>query len=308
MITGIARFVHCPHSAARIFSARHFFRNVIEYAVMIRFTWEEIESVIAGKRDVPDVFARGTALTVGNFDGPHIGHDSLFALVRAEAEKDGLTPGVVAFKQSLGAFKSEGFYEGDLSTLAQRLSVIEARGMAFAILIDFSDKFGKIEGRSFLSMLVHGCGMKFIAEGWDFRCGYRGAYGMKEIRAFSLESGIVSEFPEPTLYEGERVSSSLIRLRIFEGDIRSAEAMLGRKYVLDCSASVWKKDGCALTAERSAFAQVLPERGTYGVRVIADGYTAEARFTAESHILRLENLQKDVRHIKAVEFIRTIKE
>ncbi|MDR9860118.1 FAD synthetase family protein [Treponema socranskii] len=275
---------------------------------MIRFTWEEIESVIAGKRDVPDVFARGTALTVGNFDGPHIGHDSLFALVRAEAEKDGLTPGVVAFKQSLGAFKSEGFYEGDLSTLAQRLSVIEARGMAFAILIDFSDKFGKIEGRSFLSMLVHGCGMKFIAEGWDFRCGYRGAYGMKEIRAFSLESGIVSEFPEPTLYEGERVSSSLIRLRIFEGDIRSAEAMLGRKYVLDCSASVWKKDGCALTAERSAFAQVLPERGTYGVRVIADGYTAEARFTAESHILRLENLQKDVRHIKAVEFIRTIKE
>ena len=275
---------------------------------MIRFTWEEIESVIAGKRDVPDVFARGTALTVGNFDGPHIGHDSLFALVRAEAEKDGLTPGVVAFKQSLGAFKSEGFYEGDLSTLAQRLSVIEARGMAFAILIDFSDKFGKIEGRSFLSMLVHGCGMKFIAEGWDFRCGYRGAYGMKEIRAFSLESGIVSEFPEPTLYEGERVSSSLIRLRIFEGDIRSAEAMLGRKYVLDCSASVWKKDGCALTAERSAFAQVLPERGTYGVRVIADGYTAGARFTAESHILRLENLQKDVRHIKAVEFIRTIKE
>ena len=275
---------------------------------MIRFTWEEIESVVAGKKTSPDVFARGTALTVGNFDGPHIGHDSLFARVRAEAEKDGLTPGVVAFKQSLGAFKSEGFYEGDLSTLAQRLSVIEARGMAFAILIDFSDKFGKIEGRSFLSMLVRGCGMKFIAEGWDFRCGYRGAYGMKEIRAFSLERGIVSEFPEPTLYEGERVSSSLIRKRIFEGDIRSAEAMLGRKYALDCSASVWKEDGCALTAERSAFVQVVPERGPYGVRVIADGCASEARFTAESHILRLENLQKDVRHIQAVEFEKTIKE
>ena len=275
---------------------------------MIRFTWEDIESAVAGKTAPPDVFARGTALTVGNFDGPHIGHDSLFTRVRTEAGKNGLTPGVVAFKQSLGAFKSKGFYEGDLSTLVQRLSVIETRGMAFAILIDFSDKFGKMEGRSFLSMLVRGCGMKFIAEGWDFRCGYRGACGMNEIRAFSRESGVVSEFPEPTLYEGERVSSSLIRLRIFEGDIRSAEAMLGRKYVLDCSASVWKKDGCALTAERSAFAQVLPERGTYGVRVIADGYTAEARFTAESHILRLENLQKDVRHIKAVEFIRTIKE
>ena len=275
---------------------------------MIRFTWDDIESVVAGKSAMPDIFACGTALTVGNFDGPHIGHDSLFACVRTEAEKNGFTPGVVAFKQSLGAFKSKGFYEGDLSTLVQRLSVIENRGMVFAILIDFSDKFGKMEGRGFLSMLVHGCGMKFIAEGWDFRCGYRGACGMNEIRAFSRESGVVSEFPEPTLYKGERVSSSLIRMRIFEGDIRSAEAMLGRKYVLDCSASVWKKDGCALTAERSAFAQVLPERGIYGVRVIADGYTAGARFTAESHILRLENLQKDVRHIKAVEFIRTIKE
>ena len=70
---------------------------------MIRFTWEEIESIVAGKTALPDVFARGTALTVGNFDGPHIGHDSLFALVRAEAKKDDLTPGV-AFKQSLGAF------------------------------------------------------------------------------------------------------------------------------------------------------------------------------------------------------------
>jgi len=291
-----------------LFFARHFFRNVIEYVVMVRFTWEDIESVVAGKSAMPDIFACGTALTVGNFDGPHIGHDSLFACVRTEAEKNGLTPGVVAFKQSLGAFKSKGFYEGDLSTLVQRLSVIENKGMVFAILIDFSDKFGKMEGHSFLSMLVHGCGMKFIAEGWDFRCGYRGACGMKEIRAFSLESGIVSEFPEPTLYEGERVSSSLIRMRVFKGDIRSAEAMLGRKYALDCSAFVWKKDGGALTAERSAFVQVLPEHGTYGVRVITDGCVSEARFTAKSHILCLENLQKDVRHIKAVEFIRTIKE
>lgn len=275
---------------------------MIEYAVMIRFTWEDIESVAAGKTAPPDIFARGTALTVGNFDGPHIGHDSLFACVRREAEKNDLAPGVVAFKQSLGAFKSKGVYEGDLSTLAQRLSVIEARGMVFTILIDFSDKFGKIEGRDFLSMLVRGCAVKFIAEGGDFRCGYRGAYGMKEIRAFSRKNGIVSEFPEPRLYEGERVSSSLIRRRIFEGDIRSAEAMLGRKYALDCSASVWEKDGDTLTAERSAFAQVLPERGTYGVRIIDDGCATEGGFTAESHIIRLENLQKNVKHIKAVEF------
>ena len=97
-------------------------------------------------------------------------------------------------------------------------------------------------------------------------------------------------------------------MRVFKGDIRSAEAMLGRKYALDCSASVWKRDGGTLTAERSAFVQVLPEHGTYGVRVITDGCVSEARFTAKSHILCLENLQKDVRHIKAVEFIRTIKE
>ena len=112
---------------------------------MVRFTWEEIESIAAGKTAPPDIFARGTALTVGNFDGPHIGHDSLFARVLSEGEKCALTPGVVAFKQSLGAFKSKGFYEGDLSTLAQRLSVIEGTGIAFAIQIDFSDKFCKIE-------------------------------------------------------------------------------------------------------------------------------------------------------------------
>jgi riboflavin kinase / FMN adenylyltransferase len=270
-------------------------------------TWTQIERIFSGDEQRPPFLEKGSAATVGSFDGPHTGHDVLFNAVLGASDLYGYVPGIVTFSQSLGGFKRPESYEGDLSTLEQRLEVLDKKGMSFAVVIDFSIEFGKIEGQDFLSILMKSCGLRFLAEGRDFRCGYGGSFGMKEISEFSVRNGITVQFPEPVMYKKERISSSLIRSCIFRGDFYSAEEMLGRKYTLDCSQAVWKQRGNSLSAERQCFLQALPCDGIYDVVVITPDNRIRLRLNVEPHFLRLEvPARNTLSHIRNVEFISQI--
>jgi riboflavin kinase / FMN adenylyltransferase len=271
---------------------------------MIILTWAQVERIYAGTEQRADVFNRGSAVSIGSFDGPHIGHDVLFNAVFSASESMGYAPGVITFEQSLGGYKRPVSYEGDLSTLEQRLEIFRKKGMAFAVVIDFSAEFGRIKGQDFLSILKKSCGLKFLAEGRDFRCGYRGIFGMKEILDYSVCNGITAQFPESVLYKNKRVSSSLIRSCIISGDFHSAAEMLGRNYILDCSRIIWNCKGSQFTAERHSFLQALPADGEYDVVAILPEDRMQMRLNAGPHFLRLEVPYGDTLPcIKAVEFI-----
>jgi tRNA pseudouridine(55) synthase len=224
----------------------------------------------------------GTALSIGSFDGPHIGHDSLFNAVLQQEHRTEvpLVPGVVTFTRSLRGLKNPDTYKGDVATLAQRLEVFRARGFKFVIVIDFSSDFGKIKGTDFLSVLVDSCGMRFLAEGCDFRCGYNGAVAMDQIRDLGIEKNFQVQALAPVLYEAERVSSSRIRERILAADFRMARYMLNRAYAVDCSSFEWTSgtEGTEwyISAEKNSI-QVLPPEGSYNVLVImSDSSTSAA--------------------------------
>ena len=270
-------------------------------------TWTQIERIFSGDEQRPSLFEKGSAVTIGSFDGPHSGHDVLFNAVLGASELYGYVPGVVTFSQSLGGFKRPESYEGDLSTLEQKLELLDKKGMSFAVVIDFSTEFGKIEGQDFLSILMKSCGLRFLAEGRDFRCGYGGAFGMKEISEFSDRNGITVQFPEPVMYKKERISSSFIRSCIFRGDFYSASEMLGHRYTLDCSQTVWNQTENDLTAERKGFLQALPCDGIYDVMVITPDNRIRLRLNVDPHFLRLEvSARNTLSHIRNVEFISQI--
>jgi len=270
-------------------------------------TWTQIERIFSGDEQRPSLFENGSAVTVGSFDGPHTGHDVLFNAVLDASQSYGYVPGVVTFSQSLGGFKRPESYEGDLSTLEQKLELLDKKGMSFAVVIDFSTEFGKIEGQDFLSILMKSCGLRFLAEGRDFHCGYGGTFGMKEISEFSVRNGITVQFPEPVMYKKERISSSFIRSCIFRGDFYSAAKMLGRRYTLDCSQTVWKQTENDLTAEREGILQALPSDGIYDVVVITPDNRIRLRLNVEPHFLRLEvPARNTLSHIRNVEFISQI--
>ena len=225
------------------------------------YAWDEIVS----GQFCAEFREKGTALTIGSFDGPHIGHDALFDDVLSFC-KNGVVPGVVTFTKSLRGMKIAD-YSGDVATLSQRLEVFAAKGFAFAIVIDFSDEFARMSGIEFLTTLVEKCAMKHLAEGKDFHCGYRGSTDMAQILDFSKNAAFSVTTVNSVMFGSERVSSSRVRESVLCADFDSVRYMLDRPFSIDCSVFEWKTDGSFIFAQKRGV-QIFPPDGTYKVLVI----------------------------------------
>lgn len=210
---------------------------------------------------------RGTSLTIGGFDGPHLGHGALFAAVKEQAASADLSPGVVTFTQSPGARKKGGNYPGDVSTLNLRLSAFEAAGFDFVLLIDFSIDFSKMSGGEFFEILVKTVRMRYLAVGPDFRCGHRLDTGVDEIAAISRRDGFRFDSIRQIELEGIRISSSAIRKAVQSADFALAERLLGHPFLLDFTAPAWTASAGSYEASPGSFSQILPRRGLYSVVV-----------------------------------------
>jgi len=210
---------------------------------------------------------KGTALTIGGFDGPHLGHESLFKAVKKAATEDNLISGVVTFTRSPGLTKRGSLYPGDVSTLALRLSRFEEKGFDFVLLIDFSGEFGTMSGGVFFDILVKTVRMRYVAVGPDFRCGHRLDTGAAEIAAIAHREGFRFDSVTQVDIEGQRVSSSAVRHAVQSADFSLAERLLGHPFLLDFTIPEWKLSGKGLEAAHGSFTQILPRRGSYRVEL-----------------------------------------
>lgn len=167
-----------------------------------------------------------TALTIGSFDGPHIGHQVIFdSVIKSGCE----LKGIVTFTRSMTGIKKSESYKGDISSIDDKLKVFRKCGFDFAVVIEFNADFGATSGEEFFDILHKNCNLSFLAEGKDFRCGYKGSFDIKCIENFCAAKNIRLQVIDDILFEGERISSSRIRQCIEEGDLKKAEKMLGRK-------------------------------------------------------------------------------
>lgn len=257
------------------------------------FSWDDVLN-----SKVSDFIAgSGTALTVGGFDGPHRGHEVLCAKVVADARKRALLPGLITFKHSPRAFKQQGAYEGDISTLRLRLKVFKQWGFAFAVVIDFSSDFSKMEGYTFLTVLKDYCGMRFFEVGKLFRCGHNHTAGEDEIRKFAGEHGIECDFVSLAADGGSRISSSAVRRYIRAGKLDKAAQFLGRPFEIDCLCLSAENEGGKTVALKKYGGgqdcfQILPPDGVYRVNVSASDAGKKIGFAADLHagssVLRLD--------------------
>jgi riboflavin kinase/FMN adenylyltransferase len=183
--------------------------------------WDELKSARAGAP---------IAAAIGVFDGLHIGHREL---IRRVLGRGGLASAVVTFKENPKRILSPATFHGELSTLEQRLGLIESMGVDLCVLIDFSGDFSKLPGRRFLSLLRESGDLRFLAVGSGFRCGHRLDTDAEGIREFCAEGSIGVEFLEAVQWAGHPVSSSRIRKAILDGRLEDAERMLGRPYEID---------------------------------------------------------------------------
>jgi riboflavin kinase / FMN adenylyltransferase len=210
------------------------------------FSWEEFAAGALRGRSI--------AATIGVFDGLHIGHRALIERVLRE---EGLSSVVFTFKENPKRILAPSVFQGELSTLAQKLELIETLGVESVVLIDFSGDFSKLPGRQFLSMLVGCADLRFFAVGHNFRCGHRLDTDAEGIRSFCSSRGIAFDSLPAVSWAGHPVSSSRIRSAVRDGRLEEAASMLGRPYELALDEATQEMLPAGVYAARFALAGAL---------------------------------------------------
>ena len=182
------------------------------------------------------LMARACALTIGNFDGVHRGHQAMLALLRTEAQHRGLPSCVMTFEPhprdyfSLRAGRPEAA-PPRIGTLRDRLSELERCGIDQVLVLRFNAALASLSPERFISeVLIQGLGTRYVLVGDDFRFGARrsGDYAMLD------QAGQAHGFDVARMlsYEvhGLRVSSSAVRDALGRADMSLAANLLGRPY------------------------------------------------------------------------------
>lgn len=166
------------------------------------FSWNDILTSLNTGKENP-FFSEGCGICVGSFDGLHKGHQFLLKKMIDSCKKNELKAGAVTFTRPLPAIKHPEDYKGDICTLNQRISRLEKIGLDFIILVDFDETFASMLGSDFFTILVNVCNLKLVAEGCDFRCGYKGAMDVQALKYFCEKNEINSIFINPVYYDSE---------------------------------------------------------------------------------------------------------
>lgn len=211
-------------------------------------------------------FFKGSALAIGGFDGCHLGHKAIFNKIFSQNE---LLKGVVTFVKPPRALKEGENFSGCICSFQQQIDFFQSIGLDFVLLIDFSLDFGRMKGETFLQFLYDFCKMRFLSVGTDFKCGYKLDTACEQISIFAQKHSIKTAFVETVFIEKNRVSSSLIRKAIKDGDFVLAKNLLGKPFALDARNAEQSIKKNEIILKANAFSQIMPPVGQYTVCIDA---------------------------------------
>lgn len=175
--------------------------------------------------------SRGTVLTLGVFDGLHLGHQKIMQKVVRRAEATNSVPTVITFDPHPRAVLYPENAPPLLQTLDQRLANFEVLGIEQAIVVRFDKEFADQNAEEFLRDIVYErLQAKEVFLGKGFAFGKNRGGNIELLREMSEKLGFIAdEVPEITL-RGQRISSSKIRELLKGGKVNLARRMLGRPY------------------------------------------------------------------------------
>ncbi len=183
----------------------------------------------------PDI-APACALTIGNFDGVHRGHQAMLALLNNEARHRGVPSCVLTFEPHprdyfAGALRKPELAPARIATLRDKLTELAACGVDQCVVIPFDQRLSSQQPQDFIDqVLVRGLGARYVLVGDDFRFGDKRAGDYAMLDAAGAEGGFdvarMNSYEVHTL----RVSSSAVREALARGDMQAAATLLGRPY------------------------------------------------------------------------------
>lgn len=262
--------------------------------------------LIHGLNNIDKRFTAG-ALTLGIFDGVHIGHQKILkkastVLTFSPHPMELLSPGS----------KAPPF----LTSIEKRLELLDNMGIKVCIIAGFTRAFSKIKAREFVSgILVKKFSIKELIVSSDIRFGYKAQGGIELLSSLSKQEGFRLIKIAPVYRDGEIVSSTRIRKIIQQGNLKNAERLLGRHYSVTGTVMRGCQRGSLLgfpTANIRPHHEVLPPSGVYCGFVLYNKkrFKALANFgfrptfygREKSFEVHIFDFKKDIYH-KQLEFI-----
>jgi len=245
---------------------------------------------------------RPMVLSIGVFDGVHLGHRALIAETVRQARETGALAGMVTFaghpRQVLGKHKEL----PHLTSLEQRVRLLESAGVDRVITLSFTNELASLPASDFIELLIKHLSMKGLVIGPDFALGKGREGNIETLKTLGKKLGFQVTVVRTLLKNGHKVSSTIIRKAMAESDMARVHDLLGRYFSLEGQVVKGEGRGASLgipTANQEiAPNQALPADGVYATIACVEGKPVPAitnigtrptfgagRRTVETHLL-----------------------
>ncbi len=208
-----------------------------------------------------------TLLTVGVFDGVHLGHQRLLTHLMNEAQKMDWLSGVVTFKSHPQKVLSPGSKLLWLSNLETRTNLLRSFGIDVIVTLPFTPQLAELTAREFVQLLKDYLKMRGLVVGPDFALGKNREGSADQLRLLGQEMDFIVEIVPPVVLDGQVISSSAVRVALAQGDMGTVEKLFGRPFSLTGQVVTGDRRGRVLgfpTANLDVEPeQALPSDGVY---------------------------------------------
>ena len=170
-------------------------------------------------------------LTIGNFDGVHLGHQAMLAQVRTLAHARKLSAAVMIFEPQPREFFAPASAPARLTNLAEKQALLAEYGVETLIVASFDNEFRSLSAQAFADILAKRLNVQALVLGDDFKFGHDRSGDSNFLRDYGLHVTNLETVTDSS-HKAARISSTRIRDLLLAGDIDAANALLGRDYAI----------------------------------------------------------------------------
>jgi riboflavin kinase/FMN adenylyltransferase len=212
-----------------------------------------------------------SAVTIGNFDGIHLGHQQVLQQLKTIADKSALCSAVIIFEPQPIEFFAPDKAPKRLARFREKIAYLKSQEVDYLLCLKFDQPFSELSAEQFVQdLLVNRLSTRHLVIGDDFRFGKNRSGNFESLQGFGKQYGFDVDNTETLLFDGIRVSSTRIRESIQNDDFTLAATLLGRPYSLSGKVTHGKKLGRQLgfpTINIKMGSKTLIVKGIFAVMV-----------------------------------------
>jgi riboflavin kinase/FMN adenylyltransferase len=249
---------------------------------------------------MPDACCNGV-LTIGNFDGVHVGHQALLTVAAAQARTRGVNAVAVTFEPHPIQLLRPSLVEPFLTTLEDRAALLQHYGADHVLILQTTMPLLQLSAREFFEqIIVRQFHASALVEGFNFAFGRNREGTIEILQDLSVEQKVGLKLVPPLEVRGRIASSSRVRKELLAGCVDIACELLGRPYRISGIVGTGQKRGATLgfpTANLHDIATLIPGNGVYAVHANLDGQSWPAAANVGPNPTFGENARKVEVHL-----------